>query len=375
MSSQSQADPLPQGWTQHVAPSGHYYYYNKTTKESSYERPKATNGSIQAEPPKSGKPSPAAVTGPQPKKQQQSRSSSQSHEHASWAAAYTPGYETAKRRNDHKPRKKEVPKLQRPLSLEPWSLVVTNLGRPFVYNRQEKTSFWMPPPDVKNALDLIPKDEIVMLIARCRGLKNPKDGSRPVDKETTNESKRTAIEDEMEYMIPPDDEFVENELIEPEGSASISTGIIRQRNRTPSDASSSDSGSSDDEYGSSDDDESNSDSDSENNSNPDGPVEFNEDDIEWQIQAMMAENNDEDDKEEEDLPYDVKVEQFKQMLLELKVNPYSSWDNEFNKLINDPRYTLLQTSSERIAVFQDWARDRIVKLKEQQAVEPKITVH
>lgn len=34
--------PLPVGWSQHLAPSGHYYYYNSVTKKSTYERPLST---------------------------------------------------------------------------------------------------------------------------------------------------------------------------------------------------------------------------------------------------------------------------------------------------------------------------------------------
>ena len=38
--------PLPQDWTEHTAPTGHKYYYNKNTKKSTYKRP------IQADQPR-----------------------------------------------------------------------------------------------------------------------------------------------------------------------------------------------------------------------------------------------------------------------------------------------------------------------------------
>ena len=31
--------PLPSGWTQHTAPTGHKYYYNASLKKSTYQRP------------------------------------------------------------------------------------------------------------------------------------------------------------------------------------------------------------------------------------------------------------------------------------------------------------------------------------------------
>jgi|SRR5271170_7149301 len=34
--------PLPPGWTQHTAPTGHKYYYNASTKKSTYKRPTDT---------------------------------------------------------------------------------------------------------------------------------------------------------------------------------------------------------------------------------------------------------------------------------------------------------------------------------------------
>lgn len=37
--SSSNLPPLPAGWTQHVAPTGHFYYYNTQTKVSTYDRP------------------------------------------------------------------------------------------------------------------------------------------------------------------------------------------------------------------------------------------------------------------------------------------------------------------------------------------------
>ena len=33
------SQPLPPGWTEHKAPTGHTYYYNDETKESTYKRP------------------------------------------------------------------------------------------------------------------------------------------------------------------------------------------------------------------------------------------------------------------------------------------------------------------------------------------------
>jgi len=35
----SELPPLPPGWTEHTAPTGHKYYWNATLKKSTYKRP------------------------------------------------------------------------------------------------------------------------------------------------------------------------------------------------------------------------------------------------------------------------------------------------------------------------------------------------
>jgi WW domain len=39
METKAELPPLPPGWTEHKAPSGHKYYYNTTLKKSTYTRP------------------------------------------------------------------------------------------------------------------------------------------------------------------------------------------------------------------------------------------------------------------------------------------------------------------------------------------------
>ncbi|CAI4220104.1 unnamed protein product [Parascedosporium putredinis] len=90
--------PLPPGWTEHKAESGHTYYYNASTKESTYKRPAA-------------------------------------------AVAPTHHRRTLCPRSPYdKPRSKEsIP------GFEPWILVSTKYGRRFVYNPEKKASYWRIP--------------------------------------------------------------------------------------------------------------------------------------------------------------------------------------------------------------------------------------
>ncbi|KAK7207361.1 hypothetical protein BZA70DRAFT_11034 [Myxozyma melibiosi] len=375
------SDDLPPGWTRHIAPSGHYYYYNKATKQSSYEKPAFSNASVAPGESKSSdvkpselskaRPDPSTAGDAQRKPALQQPRATQSQDRSSWAAAYMPGFEQQQKRQQRK-RRKEEPVLMRELSLKPWCLAVTNLGRPFVYNLEEKKSLWMPPPDVSAALELIPREELILMIARCRGLRNPKDGSVHFDA-TQAMVPASEVAETKPIGLADEEDFDENDFVEPDGPP-MTSGIIRQRNRSPAEDdgdSDSESGSSDSSSGSGDSDsEEESDSDEEKGENEAEQVEFDEEDIEWQIQAMMAENGLDG---EEDIPYVEKVKTFRQMLMDLNVNPYSNWETEMNKLVEDTRYFMLQTASERIAVFQDWAKERIAELKEQKANETRIS--
>jgi WW domain len=56
------AGPLPPGWTEHTAPTGHKYYYNAALKKSTYKRPTLE---VAAEPPKPAQKETPPVVAPQ----------------------------------------------------------------------------------------------------------------------------------------------------------------------------------------------------------------------------------------------------------------------------------------------------------------------
>lgn len=57
------------------------------------------------------------------------------------------------------------------------------------------------------------------------------------------------------------------------------------------------------------------------------------------------------------LPFEQRVQQFKEMLSEKEVSAYSTWEKELQKIVFDPRYLLL-TSKERKNVFDKYVRER-----------------
>lgn len=118
----------------------------------------------------------------------------------------------------------------------------------------------------------------------------------------------------------------------------------------------------------------------------DQPVEFTEEDIEYQLAAMGEEYGldpgeygepGEEGWEEgaEGLPLSDEdaVALFRDLLDDFRINPYSPWENiiEEGHIIDDSRYTVLPNMKSRREVWSDWSRDRIQDLKERKQKQEK----
>jgi len=117
-----------------------------------------------------------------------------------------------------------------------------------------------------------------------------------------------------------------------------------------------------------------------------GPLEFNEDDMAYQLVAMGQEygldpgeygDDQGDDWEEgaEGLPLteEDSAALFKDMLNDFHIDPYSPWEKliEEGKIIEDDRYTCLPNMKFRKEVWGEWSRERIHLLKEQKERQRK----
>ncbi|RMZ89191.1 hypothetical protein DV736_g3588, partial [Chaetothyriales sp. CBS 134916] len=125
--------PLPPGWTEHTAPSGHKYYYNASTKQSTYTRPQSAQATEQEE-----------------LQIDYNATAPDASLHAT-AQALDEFY----RHSD--PRKRghggDRPKSKKPIpGAEPWVLVITKFGRRFVHNTETKQSLWKFPQDIMMAV-------------------------------------------------------------------------------------------------------------------------------------------------------------------------------------------------------------------------------
>ncbi|KAI0133802.1 DNA replication protein 4 [Xylariales sp. AK1849] len=352
--------PLPPGWSEHKAPTGHTYFYNENTKKSTYKRP---GSDISA----------AAPQDPQASYRQYSSVGSLSNPAAANAflAQYNPQHAPQQRqpfgsgerggrggyagdRPRPQPHDKPRSKIAIP-GCEPWILVYTKYGRRFVYNPTKNASYWRIPEKVmKGILDL-----------DIRGIKDKASGD--AEKSAGAEAKHTAsaaeaVQEEQREELGSDYEEVEVTDDEDEGadgSAGDEEGAEhrskRQRTEDPTEEDAV-------------------------------PVEFNEEDIAFQLQAMGEEYGldpgEYDDGNPEAWPEGAEGlpmsdedarELFKDLLNDWGINPYSPWDKliEDGKIIDDTRYTVLPNMKARKDVWEEWSRAQIQILKERRAKEEK----
>ena len=117
----------------------------------------------------------------------------------------------------------------------------------------------------------------------------------------------------------------------------------------------------------------------------DGPVEFGEDDIAYQLAAMgedygldPGEYGDEEDEELEEgaeglsITEEDAVNLFCEMLGDHHISPFTPWqkvitDESEASILTDDRYTVLPSMRVRKEVWESWCRDTAARLKEERA--------
>jgi hypothetical protein len=227
------------------------------------------------------------------------------------------------------------------LNCAPWILVYTKFRRRFVYNSESGESFWKFPPDVMKAvieMDRVEwekKHKTPQEVGESRA--DVQEAPVAVEKaaspaEQVPERAHSYDSDEYEEVEVTDDE---NE----EGS--------HKRLKVEDDQ-------------------------------PKGPVEFNEDDIAYQLAQMGQEEEYDQDwqaeyEEEPPLSEEDARALFYDLLDDHHINPYTPWDTiiEEGKIVDDERYTCLPNMKSRKEAWESWCRDRIQKLREQRAREEK----
>ncbi|KAB8235042.1 FF domain protein [Aspergillus alliaceus] len=355
--------PLPPGWTEHRAPTGHLYYYNSQTKQSTYTRPQAL--------PVPSQPTPASDTAYNapyltpdtlppfsstpyaPQGFGLSASSQGTSHHGQSRGGFRGGRGYNGRRNrgpeDRPKSKHSLP------GCAPWVLVKTKLGRRFVHNPETNESFWKIPPEV---------------------LKGVVEYDRLERQKKEREERGEGIDDEQSVLErgsePSDQQHKEQKEVAPAAEAGEESDEYEEVEVTDSEGEDEDHPSKRPRM--------RGDGDQQQH------LEFTEEDIEYQLAAMGEEYGldpgeygepGEDGWEEgaEGLPLTEEdaTALFRDLLDDYHINPYTTWENiiEEGRIIEDSRYTVLPNMKTRREVWSNWSRDRIRVLKEQKEKQEK----
>ena len=350
--------PLPPGWSEHKAPSGHSYYYNAETKQSTYTRPVVT-------------PTPALLidynaTTPSLSEFPTASSFGQ-HESGQFSGPSgnrTPGnfsggrsYQDRSRRqvSEDRPKSKVVIP-----NCAPWILVKTKLGRRFVYNSEKDESFWKFPQDVLLAVWEMDRKNLEKRETREAEATEPQ-GPEPRSKSvlapgTLPEEKPQGINGHP--PLDGDEDSDSYEEVEVTDDEDDDPDVPSKKPKL-------------------------------GDEQPEGPVEFNEDDIAYQL-GQMGEGyglepgeygdggedyNAEYEEGAEGLPLteEDSTALFRDLLDDFRINPYTTWEKiiDEGRVIEDDRYTVLPNMSLRRQVFSDWSRDRIHELQEKRRNEER----
>ncbi|KAL4908752.1 hypothetical protein BDW74DRAFT_145266 [Aspergillus multicolor] len=353
--------PLPPGWTEHKAPSGHTYYYNSQTKQSTYTRPHpiAAEPSLPTQVPNPATNTPFLTPDTLPPVSS-TPYAPQGYGSSSFGAPgfNQPwgGFRGGKSYHDRRPRGPEDrPKKKHALpGCEPWVLVKTKLGRRFVYNTETDESFWKIPTEVLKGVVEFDRLEREAKERRERGEPEPKKATVVAgdDARRESESASVAAGTAAEGAAEESDEYEEVEVTDSEGEGEDHP-FKRQRTGSP-----------------------------ENQQ----PVEFTEEDIEYQLAAMGEEYGldpgeygepGEEGWEEgaEGLPLtdEDAAALFRDLLDDYNISPFTTWEKiiEEGRIIEDSRYTVLPNMKSRREAFSSWSRDRIQEIKERKEKQEK----
>ncbi|KAK6354905.1 hypothetical protein TWF696_004036 [Orbilia brochopaga] len=313
------------------------YYYHAESKTSTYTRPV---GPPQEMPPSQ----PPAFPPAQPFQNPSFRGG------FNYNRPYNPQH-TRRPRHQDKPDK---PKTKRAIpNAEPWLFVTTKKGNTFIHNPETKESLWTAPDNLKDAIESMEK----LSLEEERERERIRRRQSALERQRREEEETFADEQEYNELA----EYSDPE--ENEGDGVSSHGVKRQL------SAATDEG--DEEYYD-DDEEFDEEHDEKRMRLEGGPVEFTEDDIAWQLGAMAEDYGlGEEDLEGEDMAPDDGALLFKDLLNDLQINPYSTWDSEMPKMVEDGRYTALPTTKLRKQVFSDWCQERIAELKAAKEKEVK----
>ncbi|KAI5849753.1 hypothetical protein BZA05DRAFT_374931 [Tricharina praecox] len=377
--------PLAPGWTEHKAPTGHSYYYNASTKTSTYSRPVAPPVAPRYPAPRlSIGPPPPLQAGPYPRPyvpyaqpfpppgghQLPHRPYFQDVRGAPRGGPRGQGFPPRGHGLPPKPKLKpqDGPKKKRAIpGAEPWVLVTTKMGRTFVHNIETRASLWTAPKEVQEKIDVMPPVDQEQE-RRERRERRARKAAEKVEKERVEKERlRALMPAKVEEGEPSAKKVRTDEAAGP--ADEVMKEAQAEEEHDEAEAEEEKEGEEEEEE----------ESDEEHQQPPPNQAqEFTEEDIAWQLEAMAEEYGlgEEDFEEGEELAPEDTIALFRQLLDDQGISPYSTWDDALPKLVDDNRYTVLSTTKARKEVFTDWCKERAAQLREEKEragkINPKI---
>lgn len=288
---------------------------------------------------------------------------------------------------------------------EPWVLVKTKYGRRFVHNVETKESFWHIPRQVlpgvqeyelweqqqkeKEANAKWAEEQL----KEMRDTRSAGEPARAANAPSTNRRRRSESlqrEDEAAMLaeLAADAERAEEEDVKDVVKAVEPLQPLTQQATTGynSDSSYEEVEVTDSEF---------EEEEGENNGNDqrghaddaappdDGPLEFDEDDIAYQLAAMEEDFADEAEEgednegagesdDDQELTLEDAINLFRDMLDDHRISPFTPWDKLLadesdTGIILDDRYTALPNMRARKEAWEGWVRDTAAKVREERA--------
>jgi hypothetical protein len=354
--------PLPEGWTEHKAPTGHTYYYNAATQQSTYTRPAA--------PPPADEPFKIDYGATEPDHVMRASLQVMDEFNRSNPVGAQPGHFTGGRSYQEHSRRRgnqgDRPKSKEPIpDCAPWVLVKTKLGRRFVHNTETKQSLWKFPQDIM--MKVIDMDRMEWEAKKAAEAAKEEEArvveSEPLADEDGTANAEALARPRLAPSAPEEydsDSYEEVEVTDDDAEGADQDGQPAKRPRIP-----------------------------QEESEPTGPLELGEDDIAWQLAQMEGDYDDADDDpdangldnvdpadDEEGLPLTDQdnIYLFRSLLDASGISPYSTFERliESPEVVEDHRYVALPTTTARREAFTQWSRDRIAEIQQVKAEE---TVH
>lgn len=339
---------------------GHLYYYNSETKQSTYKRPAAAPAPAPAPPseqvdstytPENLPPFSSTPYGPAANNIPGARA------HENWNQQFRGGFRGGRDTRDRRHRQPEDrPKTKHVIpGCSPWLLVMTKLGRRFVHNPETNESYWKFP---ENVLKGVVEFDRLQRENKEKETHDDREETKPepvVTQEKQDTPQAQALAEDAEANEEDSDEYEEVEVTDDEGEEEEEHSNKRPRTGSEID-------------------------------DDNKLLEFNEDDIEYQLRAMGEEYGldpgeygepDEEGWEEGaegiELTDEEATSLFRDLLDDFRLNPFTTWEKviEEGRIIEDTRYTVLPTMKSRREVFSAWSRDRIQEAKARKEKEEK----